>query len=943
MAAASLVGNVDAFIESIEKSGLLSAADLAKVREIAAAASDPKAVARPLVKDGTLTKWQATQLLYGYHQLVVGKFKLLDQISADEMGRVYLAEHAQMGRRHCLKVLSRRHVAKPDVLKRFLAEAQQVCALEHRNLSHIYDVNQDGDRYYVVMEHVEGQDLERLVQKSGKLAIAQAVDYARQAAEGLAHAHEHNVVHGDLRPANLVLDASGTLKILDIGQALLAEGPAGPIDKDDTAETGSLAVTIHRAPEQRGAVRTIDQRSDVYSLGSVLCYLLTGNAALDAATARKQLQGVSQLPDELSQLCVRMMAEAPEDRPASMQVVLEDLAKAGRDKAPPQKQKFPGALAAAVGPNGKEKSTEAAPAKAKKPPVAKRLADSGSLPVAKAIEEPAPAAGEEEPAGFGGFAIQTKGRRGAQKPPVKTAAPTATAAAVADEITEGEPASAKRSYLPLIIGGAIGGGVLAIAGIGLIVFVVFFSGGEPEQIADASKGAAKGGAVSEASSTEVGAEESEANPESNPAEEANPIAEANPLAASTPTAATPAAATAGPAKPAAEQPKLEATKPADPPTAAPMPEAKPAEPPKAAPMPAPKVEPPAPKPAPKPAPPANPFAGFAKAVTLPALPAGMSEPAPEALVAKVLGPCKVEEKTLVIAHLKGGEFAVKGGRQKFEMQAAKGGTALQDWEITLPGESAPIVVAKLSGTGGNLTFQWTPEGAKQPNAPYLANCALELSAGAGHHVFAFREPVAGAPLVVEVEKASGVKWVVDNLPDPKSIHFEITKLEGIPRQRYEPENVIHGSGEDMTIWTGPADDTMVLGLKLSSRISGKNMEVATSPQIKFDGDKKTGRFSKKEISLRKTQLTQILNGLTFQLNQLGTRRDERTEQQRSLINQELEKWNKTGSQIDALAAFVEAIQGTAQVQFRVYYMADDVQVDLVTTSAEAAPPAEAKS
>ena len=140
------------------------------------------------------------------------------------------------------------------MLKRFLDEARAF-ALEHRNLSHVYDVNQGGDQYYIVMEYVEGQNLQSLVEKAGKLPIAEALDYVRQTAEGLAHAHEHGVVHGDLKPSNLVLDVSRTVKILDIGQARLAESPATPSEKDETTETASLAAAIHHAPEQRGQVR----------------------------------------------------------------------------------------------------------------------------------------------------------------------------------------------------------------------------------------------------------------------------------------------------------------------------------------------------------------------------------------------------------------------------------------------------------------------------------------------------------------------------------------------------------------------------------------------------------------------------------------------------------------------------------------------------------------
>src|SRR6478609_4942892 len=102
MAALTPVASVDALVSAIDKSGLLTADALEKVREAASKASDPKALARDLVKSGTLTRWQAEQLINGYHRLVVGNYKLVDQIGTSPTGRLYLAEHAQMGRRHML-------------------------------------------------------------------------------------------------------------------------------------------------------------------------------------------------------------------------------------------------------------------------------------------------------------------------------------------------------------------------------------------------------------------------------------------------------------------------------------------------------------------------------------------------------------------------------------------------------------------------------------------------------------------------------------------------------------------------------------------------------------------------------------------------------------------------------------------------------------------------
>src|SRR5438105_2942658 len=324
MAALTPVASVDALISAIEKSGLLSAGELEKVREAAAKAGEPKALARDLIKSGTLTRWQAEQLINGYHRLIVGNYKLLDQIGTSPTGRLYLAEHAQMGRRHTLKVLARRLASNPEAVKHFLDSARNACSLDHRNISHVYDVNQDRIGHYVVMEHVEGQNLEDLVERTGRVSPEQALDFVRQAAEGLAHAYANGVVHGDLKPANLLRDHSGTIKILEIGQAEFGAKPETE-EADESVETASLAAVIFQAPELRGDGEAADVACDVYSIGSVLCFLLTAKAAKDAAAAVKLLESIPETLPETIAFCRRLMAENPQERPGSIDKVLAEI------------------------------------------------------------------------------------------------------------------------------------------------------------------------------------------------------------------------------------------------------------------------------------------------------------------------------------------------------------------------------------------------------------------------------------------------------------------------------------------------------------------------------------------------------------------------------------------------------------------------------------------
>jgi serine/threonine protein kinase len=147
------------FLEVLEKSKLLSGDQLAAAREAAAEAGDARTLARALIQKELLTKWQAAQLLAGRSAFRWGKYKFVDLLGRGGMGSVFLAWHTMMNRPVALKVIARESVQDPAVLERFFTEARAVAALDHPNIVHAYDVANEGDRYYLVMEYVEGRDL----------------------------------------------------------------------------------------------------------------------------------------------------------------------------------------------------------------------------------------------------------------------------------------------------------------------------------------------------------------------------------------------------------------------------------------------------------------------------------------------------------------------------------------------------------------------------------------------------------------------------------------------------------------------------------------------------------------------------------------------------------------------------------------------------------------
>ncbi|MBC7856043.1 MAG: serine/threonine protein kinase, partial [Pirellulaceae bacterium] len=325
------LASAKAFLDALEKSGLLSAIDVASLRTARGDDSDPKLVARDLVKENKLTRWQAGQLLHGFHQLMVGKYKLMDQLGTGEMGRVYLGEHAQLARKVSLKILSRKYTANPDILKKVLEDGRKASALDHRNLSHVFDVNSEDDRYYLVTEFVEGKDLRQLVEASGATSPAQAMDIVRQAAEGLEHAHGQGVIHGDLKPSNLIIDASGVVKILDLGLARLTE-TAPTVGEGESTEVATLAAQSFHAPEQVSQ-HQVSPLVDIFSLGGILFYSLSGKLPLGNV---KQAQDVKNAcpaaSDELAELCARMLSGDPAIRPQSARGVIEGLDAASRAK-----------------------------------------------------------------------------------------------------------------------------------------------------------------------------------------------------------------------------------------------------------------------------------------------------------------------------------------------------------------------------------------------------------------------------------------------------------------------------------------------------------------------------------------------------------------------------------------------------------------------------------
>ncbi len=322
------IKTADEFFAVLEKSRLLEAKQLVEARRVAAEVENPEdatAVAKALARQGLISHWQAGLLLAGRTLFFMGKYKLIRKLGRAGGGSVFLGQHVTMNRRVALKFISRQMGKDRDSLDRFLAEARAIATLDHPNIVRAYSVDNEGDRYYLVMEYIDGLDLQQLVEREGRLDCGLAADYIRQAAEGLAHAHAHNMVHGAVRPCHLLVSRQGVVKIRDVGLSRLVEGDGG----GPRPEQGAAGPAGYLAPEQAGGGGEVDCRSDIYGLGCTLYLLLTGHApSAEAASAERGGQRQSQLsgdirrqrpdaPAPLADLCAKMMAARPANRPQS--------------------------------------------------------------------------------------------------------------------------------------------------------------------------------------------------------------------------------------------------------------------------------------------------------------------------------------------------------------------------------------------------------------------------------------------------------------------------------------------------------------------------------------------------------------------------------------------------------------------------------------------------
>lgn len=263
---------------------------------------------------------------------VIGDYLLLEQIGAGGMGRVYRAEHRTMNRDVALKVLSRDIAAHAGLLQQFFAEIRAVAKLMHPNIVTAFDAGSIGEQHYLVMELVEGEVLADRVRRLGPMSSGEAANIIEQVGHALSYAHRLGIVHRDIKPSNLMLTKDGTVKVLDFGLAMLGKRAEGLAHRKIFMGTPE-----YMSPEQIEDADLVDGRSDLYSLGATLYFLLTGAPMFRGDKMHVAVAQLRQQPEplyvvrgdidlRLDSVFQKLIAKAPAQRYASAEELLTSLA-----------------------------------------------------------------------------------------------------------------------------------------------------------------------------------------------------------------------------------------------------------------------------------------------------------------------------------------------------------------------------------------------------------------------------------------------------------------------------------------------------------------------------------------------------------------------------------------------------------------------------------------
>lgn len=261
---------------------------------------------------------------------ISGRYKVLEIIGGGGMSNVYLAHDMILNRDVAMKVLRYDFTNEAELHRRFQREALSVTSLTHPNIVNIYDVGEDGELHYIVMEYIKGKTLKQYIQENAPISSAKSVQIMKQLTSAIAHAHENGIIHRDIKPQNILMDENGNVKVTDFGIAMT-------LSATSFTQTNSVLGTVHYLSPEQARGGTATKQSDIYALGIVLYELLTGELPFSGESAvsiaLKHLQSETPsvrsidatIPQSLENVVLKATAKNPLHRYQSVVEMHRDL------------------------------------------------------------------------------------------------------------------------------------------------------------------------------------------------------------------------------------------------------------------------------------------------------------------------------------------------------------------------------------------------------------------------------------------------------------------------------------------------------------------------------------------------------------------------------------------------------------------------------------------
>jgi len=271
---------------------------------------------------------------------LLGRYRIVGLIGSGGMGDVFRAHDSVLGRTVALKVLPKETIATPDRRRRFEAEARSAATLSHPNLVAVHDFGESGGILYIVQELVAGRTVAQIV-AAGPVPPERAAEWAAQAADGLAHAHESGVIHRDVKPANLIVGDDGRLRVVDFGLAKMVGG-AGTLGLETLTKDGFIVGSIPYMSPEQALGKDIDGRSDGFSLGIVLYEMLTARKPFEGPSAVDTMHAIAHeaprafapgdpgVPPPLAAVVEKALEKSPDERYQSLREMAVDLRRFAR-------------------------------------------------------------------------------------------------------------------------------------------------------------------------------------------------------------------------------------------------------------------------------------------------------------------------------------------------------------------------------------------------------------------------------------------------------------------------------------------------------------------------------------------------------------------------------------------------------------------------------------